>query len=137
MIQADAPARPAILIADDDASNREVLAYYLRRQGFDVQPVTDAERALAALESRRFALVLLDVVMPGVDGIEALRRIRMRYTARELPVILFSGLEAPDALSAAGDLGANAWLAKPYQLSELVDAVRSQIASPTVLTRAV
>lgn len=137
MIPADAQARPAILIADDDASNREVLAYYLRRQGFDIYPVADAERALAALESRRFALVLLDVVMPGVDGIEALRRIRARYTARELPVILFSGLEAPDALSAAGDLGANAWLAKPYQLSELLDAVRTQIASPTVLTRAV
>lgn len=137
MIPADAPARPAILIADDDASNREVLTYYLRRQGFDVDPVPDAERALAAIETRRFALVLLDVVMPGVDGIEALRRIRAQHSARELPVILFSGLEAPDALSAAGELGANAWLAKPYQLSELLDAVRSQIASPTVLTRAV
>jgi DNA-binding response OmpR family regulator len=137
MIPADAQARLAILIADDDASNREVLAYYLRRQGFEVFPVADAEAALAAIDSRRFALVLLDVVMPGVDGLEALRRIRARHTARELPVILFSGLEAPDALEAAGDLGANAWLAKPYQLRELLEAVRSQIASPTVLTRAV
>lgn len=137
MTPADAPGRPAILIADDDASNREVLAYYLRRQGFDVHPVADAECALAAIDEHRFALVLLDVVMPGIDGLEALRRIRVRHTARELPVILFSGLEAPDALSAAGDLGANAWLAKPYQLSELLGAVRAQIASPTVLTRAV
>jgi CheY-like chemotaxis protein len=137
MTQADAAARPAILIADDDASNREVLAYYLRRQGYDVHPAAAAEEALAALGERRFALVLLDVVMPGIDGLEALRRIRTRYTAAELPVILFSGLEAPDALSAAGDLGANAWLAKPYQLSELLGAVRSQIASPTPLARTV
>jgi CheY-like chemotaxis protein len=137
MMPRDAQTRPAILIADDDASNREVLTYYLRRQGFDVHPVADAEGALAALDARRFALVLLDVVMPGIDGLEALRRIRQRHAAGELPVILFSGLEAPDALSAAGDLGANAWLAKPYQLSELLEAVRGQIASPTVLTRTV
>jgi DNA-binding response OmpR family regulator len=137
MMPANAASKPPILVADDDASNREVLAYYLRRQGFDVHPVPDAETALAALEARPFALVLLDVVMPGIDGIEALRRIRARFTASELPVILFTGLDAPDALSAAGDLGANAWLAKPYQLGDLLAAVRTQLASPTVLARTV
>lgn len=137
MIPAQAAAKPSVLVADDDASNREVLAYYLRRQGFDVTPVPDAEAALAAIEARRFALVLLDVVMPGIDGIEALRRIRTRFTARELPVILFTGLDATDALAAANDLGVNAWLAKPYQLSDLLAAVRGQIASPTVVARSV
>ena len=130
-------AKPAILIADDDASNREVLAYYLRRQGYDVHPVADGELALAAIAARPFALVLLDVVMPGLDGLEALRRIRTTHGAQELPVILFTGLDAPDALDTAGELGANAWLSKPYQLADLLAAVRTQIASPTVLTRAV
>jgi CheY-like chemotaxis protein len=134
---ADLPAKTSILIADDDASNREVLTYYLRRQGYDVLAVADGERALAAVAERRFALVLLDVVMPGLDGLEALRRIRATHDARELPVILFTGLDAPDALDAAGALGANAWLAKPYQLADLLAAVRGQIASPTLLTRAV
>lgn len=130
-------ATSSILIADDDASNREVLTYYLRRQGYEVHAVADGELALAAVAERRFSLVLLDVVMPGLDGLEALRRIRVTHGASELPVILFTGLDAPDALDTAGDLGANAWLAKPYQLADLLAAVRSQIASPTVLARTV
>jgi sigma-B regulation protein RsbU (phosphoserine phosphatase) len=134
---ADGAATSAILIADDDASNREVLTYYLRRQGYEIQAVADGEQALAAIASRMFSLVLLDVVMPGIDGLEALRRIRLTHPARELPVILFTGLDAADALDAAGALGANAWLAKPYQLADLLAAVRGQIASPTVLTRTV
>ena len=134
---ADGTAMPSILIADDDASNREVLTYYLRRQGFDIHAVADGEKALAAIAERRFALVLLDVVMPGLDGLEALRRIRCAHDARQLPVILFTGLDAPDALDTAGELGANAWLAKPYQLADLLAAVRGQIASPTILARTV
>src|SRR5688500_13794745 len=101
---ADAPPKPPILIADDDASNREVLTYYLRRQGFDVQAVADGELALAAIAARRFALVLLDVVMPGLDGLEALRRIRREHDPTQLPVILFTGLDATDALDTAGEL---------------------------------
>ncbi len=132
---ADLPAKASILIADDDASNREVLSYYLRRQGYDIVAVADGELALDAIARQRFALVLLDVVMPGLDGLEALRRIRGTHSAGELPVILFTGLDAPDALEAAGELGANAWLAKPYQLADLLAAVRGQIASPTILAR--
>jgi DNA-binding response OmpR family regulator len=133
----DASVKASILIADDDASNREVLTYYLRRQGFDVHAVADGELALAAIAERRFALVLLDVVMPGLDGLETLRRIRRTHDACQLPVILFTGLDAPDALDTAGELGANAWLAKPYQLADLLAAVRGQIASPTILARTV
>ena len=128
---------PRILIADDDPSNREVLAYYLRRKGYDVRTVNDGADAIAAIAGHTFALVLLDVVMPGIDGLEALRRIRVTHTPQQLPVILFTGLDAPDALASAGELGANAWLAKPYQLADLLGAVRDQIASPTVLARTV
>jgi CheY-like chemotaxis protein len=131
------PAGSRILIADDDPSNREVLAYYLRRQGYDVRTVTDGADALTAIAGHTFALVLLDVVMPGLDGLEALRRIRVTHSPQQLPVILFTGLDAPDALASAGELGANAWLAKPYQLADLLAAVRGQIASPTVLARTV
>ena len=131
------PAKASILIADDDVSNREVLTYYLRRQGYDVQAVGDGEQAIAAVAGGGFALVLLDVVMPGLDGLEALRRIRMTHPATELPVILFTGLDAPEAFDTAGDLGANAWLAKPYKLTDLLAAVRGQIASPSLLARSV
>jgi len=64
-------------------------------------------------------------------------RIRGTHDVRELPVILFTGLDAPDAFDTAGQLGANAWLAKPYQLADLLAAVRGQIEAPTVLARTV
>ena len=75
--------------------------------------------------------------MAELTRLEALRRIRASHAPKELPVILFTGLDAPDALETAGELGANAWLAKPYQLADLLAAVRGQIASPSVLARTV
>jgi DNA-binding response OmpR family regulator len=124
-----------ILLADDDEGNREVLAYYLRRQGFDVRAVQSGHEALAALDRTRFALLLLDVVMPGIDGLETLKLVRARFTQAELPVILFTGLDDPDAMASARELGANAWLAKPYQLADLHEAVKGQLGSPSTLDR--
>lgn len=125
---------PRLLLADDDEGNREVLAYYLRRQGFDVLAVSSGVAALEALEGNTFAVLVMDVVMPGLDGVEALRRIRARLGPAELPVILLSGLDAPEAFTAASDSGANGWLAKPYRLSDVLEAVRRQLASPTPLS---
>jgi two-component system response regulator CpxR len=122
-----------ILLADDDEGNREVLAYYLRRQGFAVTTAASGAEALRALDDDRFALLLLDVVMPGIDGLDTLRQVRARFSPTTLPVVLFTGLDAPEALDTARALGANGWLSKPYQLADILGVVRRQIESPTPL----
>ncbi|HEY8551087.1 MAG TPA: response regulator [Vicinamibacterales bacterium] len=127
------PLSPRVLIADDDDANREVLSYYLRRQGFEVCTVASGAEAIDALESGTFAMLLLDVVMPEMDGLETLRRIRTRFTPAMLPVILFTGLESDETLHAARALGANGCLPKPYQLSELLEAIRGQLTEPKAL----
>jgi DNA-binding response OmpR family regulator len=120
-------SRLPVLLVDDDDGNREVVAYYLRRQGFEVTPAASAREALEALAASRYAIVLLDVVMPEMNGFAALERIRERFTALELPVVMFTGLDADEATRTAVELGANDCLAKPYQLSDILSCIRRHL----------
>jgi DNA-binding response OmpR family regulator len=122
------PAAPRILVVDDDQGNREVLAYYLRRQGFVVSTAETGEQGLAALDAEPFALVLLDVVMPGMGGLETLRVLRSRFSASMLPVIMVTGLDAGDDVAAAFDLGAADYVTKPYQLADALARINAALA---------
>lgn len=113
-----------LLLVDDDEGNREVLAYFLRRQGFEVMALSNGEEGLAALEADRFDLLLLDVVMPGIGGMETLRRVRARHPATALPVIMVTGLDAGEDIAAALTLGANDYVSKPYQLADALARIR-------------
>jgi DNA-binding response OmpR family regulator len=118
-----------LLLVDDDDGNREVVAYYLRRQGFEVTPVSTAREALEAIEQRTFAIVLLDVVMPEMSGFAVLERIRARFTAAHLPVLMLTGLDALEAARTASELGANDCLAKPYQLADILACIRRHLGT--------
>jgi DNA-binding response OmpR family regulator len=122
------PDAPRILIVDDDEGNREVLAYFLRRQGFVVSTAACGEDALAAFETQTFGLVLLDVVMPGIGGLETLRTLRSRYPASVLPVIMVTGLDAGDDVSAALALDASDYVTKPYQLADALVRIETVLA---------
>src|SRR5690242_13499357 len=84
--QPAATARPRLLIVDDIADNREILARRFERRGFEVIEADSGFRALALIEEREFDVVLLDVMMPEMDGLETLRRIRHRSSSAILPV---------------------------------------------------
>jgi len=126
-------AAPRILVVEDDEGNREVLAYFLRRQGFAVSTAATGEQGLAALDAGPFALVLLDVVMPGMGGLEALRVLRSRFPASVLPVIMVTGLDAGDDVSAAVDLGADDYVTKPYQLADALARINAVLARAAAL----
>jgi DNA-binding response OmpR family regulator len=113
------PDAPRILI---------VLAYFLRRQGFVVSTAACGEDALAAFETQTFGLVLLDVVMPGIGGLETLRTLRSRYPASVLPVIMVTGLDAGDDVSAALALDASDYVTKPYQLADALVRIETVLA---------
>src|SRR6202167_5475368 len=80
--------KPRLLIVDDIAGNRAVLARRLGRQGFLIVEAESGERALDLIGGSHFDLILLDVMMPGLDGVEVLKRIREQHTPMQLPVIM-------------------------------------------------
>ena len=118
----DAPAaepalRGSILVVDDDQGNRDLLSRRLVREGFSVHTAPDGQAALEILErdsSPPIDLVLLDVMMPGIDGYEVLRRLKGDPTRRELPVLMISALDEVNSVVRCIELGAEDYLPKPF-----------------------
>jgi DNA-binding NtrC family response regulator len=118
-------ARPSprrILIVDDDAGQRSLLDSFLRSQGFETLVVDSGERALAALRTEKVGMMISDVRMPGISGLETLHRVRAEHG--QLPVLLVTAYaDIRDAVGAMRD-GAVNYLAKPIDLDELLACVR-------------
>ena len=103
-----------ILVVDDDTANRDVLERRLARDGHRVTTAADGHEALATTARERFDLVLLDVMMPGLDGVEVLRRLKADETLRHLPVLMISALGDMDHVVRCIELGAEDYLPKPF-----------------------
>src|SRR5512147_1991920 len=113
---------PRILIVDDDPGQRSLLTSFLQGQGFETVTVDSGERALETLRSGHFDMMISDVRMPGMTGLETLRRARKEHAT--LPVLLVTAFtDVRDAVAAMRD-GAVNYLAKPIDLDELLANVR-------------
>src|SRR5216117_2784047 len=113
---------PRILIVDDDAAQRSLFDSFLRSQGFDTVPVASGERALEVLRNGEISMMISDVRMPGISGLETLRQARKEHTV--LPVLLVTAYaDIREAVGAMRD-GAVNYLAKPIDLDELLTTVR-------------
>ena len=111
-----------LLLVDDEASLREPLADYLSRQGFVVQQACDAQRARALLADQKPDLVLLDIMMPGEDGLSLCRHL---IEGKQLPVIFLTARgEATDRIVGL-EIGADDYVVKPFEPRELVARIRS------------
>ncbi|PYM15517.1 MAG: hypothetical protein DMD81_14775 [Candidatus Rokuibacteriota bacterium] len=111
---ADTPG-PALLVVDDNEDNRYTLVQRLRRLGYtDVATAVDGREALAQLGARPFDLVLLDVMMPELNGHEVLERMRADERLRHVPVIMISALDQVDSVVRCIELGAEDYLPKPF-----------------------
>ncbi|MBM4368114.1 MAG: response regulator transcription factor [Deltaproteobacteria bacterium] len=113
---------PEVLVVDDDPRLREVVRYTLARAGFRVREASDGRSAIAEVRASRPDLVLLDVLMPGLDGISACRELRAEH---DLPVVFLSsrGEEIDRVLGL--DLGGDDYIAKPFSPAELVSRIRA------------
>jgi len=114
-----------ILIVDDEAPARLALATLLRREGFEVCDVSNGTAALAACESFRPDLILLDIVMPGMDGFEVCQRIKATPETRLTPVVLITGLSATEDRIRGINASADDFLSKPIDFNELLARTRS------------
>src|SRR6266508_4385802 len=116
------PKTPRVLIVDDDAGQRSLLDSFLKTQGFDTVPVPSGERALEVLRGGDFNMMISDVRMPGISGLETLRRARQVHAV--LPVLLVTAYaDIREAVGAMRD-GALNYLAKPTDLDELLASVQ-------------
>ena len=116
---------PRILIVDDDPGQRSLLNSFLRTQGFETALADSGERALEMLRAGKFAMMISDVRMPGLSGLETLRRARQEHAT--LPVLLVTAFtDIRDAVAAMRD-GAVNYLPKPIDLDELLNSVRQAI----------
>jgi len=116
-----------ILVVDDVATNLRLVQGYLRSEGYQVFLADSGEEALRVIEAEQPDLVLLDVIMPGMDGFETCRRIRQDPTTRHIPVILVTSLTDLDHKAQGQQAGADDFVTKPLDRNELLIRVRSML----------
>jgi two-component system response regulator MtrA len=116
-------ALPLVLIADDDADILSLVRAVLERAGNEVISVGDGAQALASVTERKPDLAVLDISMPEVDGLEVLRRLRADRATSELPVVLLSARAQEADVRLGFELGASAYVKKPFSPRELADRV--------------
>jgi len=114
-----------LLVVDDDHAFRVSTAALLRAEGHEVDAAPDGAAAAQAIRERRYDLVLLDIRMPGIDGLTVLERIRERYP--HVKVAILSGVDDPSVIQAAFDRGAAAYIVKHVDPRDLPSALRQAV----------
>lgn len=115
---------PTILLAEDEPQTAQLIVFKLKQAGYEVVHVEDGEQALALLEITRPGLVVLDGLMPVMDGFEVLRRLKEDQRTRAIPVIMLTARARDKDVVTGLELGAADYMVKPFSPSELVARVR-------------
>ena len=122
------PSLGTLLVVDDNEMNRDILSRRLRKHGYDVVTAVDGADALAMVDAQEFALVLLDIEMPGLSGLDVLKRLRERRSTIQLPIIMVTARQESTDIVNALNCGANDYLAKPVDLAIAVARIQTQLA---------
>jgi excisionase family DNA binding protein len=123
-------AGPTVLIVDDDEGTRTFVRASLELEGFDVREASSGTEGLAALEEEAPDLILLDVMMPQMDGWEMLRRVQEQHGGA-IPVVMFSG-KVEDAAGEAVERGATGFIGKPFDPQQLIDRTKQILGARPV-----
>ncbi|MGI9354650.1 MAG: putative bifunctional diguanylate cyclase/phosphodiesterase [Rhizobiaceae bacterium] len=124
----DTQQKPRVLVVDDVADNREILTRRLIRRDFEVVEADGGLEALVKIEQQSFDLVLLDIMMPDLNGRDVLRKLRETYSALELPVIMVSAKSQSEDVVDCLDHGANDYVTKPVDFLVALSRINAQIA---------
>ncbi len=124
----------ALMIVDDDESNRDMLARRLQRSGFEVILAEDGPQALVLVEEKPPDLVLLDIRMPGMNGMQVLEAIRAKYTPSQLPVIMVTAEGQSASIVEALHCGANDYITKPVDMPVALARIRTLLSQKTLST---
>ena len=118
-----------ILVVDDDENILNLERTILEQKGFEVTTAGGGAEALQILAGHAFDLVLLDVMMPEVDGWEMLQRVQERHGVGSIPVIMFSGKVDERSLAEAADRGARGFIGKPFDPQQLIERAKALVPS--------
>ena len=118
-----------ILVVDDDKDIRELIAIYLKAENFNVKLAENGVEALALIEENNFDLVILDIMMPKMDGLETLIEIRKKYV---MPVIFLTAKNEEIDMIKGLTLGGDDYIAKPFSSMELLARIKAQLRRFTV-----
>ena len=118
-----AKSGPTVLVVDDDPHVRELVRVNLELEGYKVLEAASAEQGMQALDSETPDMILLDVMMPRVDGWEMLQRVQERFGPGGIPVVMFSG--KAEAVAEAASRGAQGFVGKPFDIQRLIDQTKS------------
>lgn len=119
-----------ILVVEDEPSVRDVIAEILEDAGYAVVAARDGEEALRAAQQAPPSLVLLDLLLPQIDGFALARRLKAHPSTRYVPIIAISALGSPNDRGDALRSGCDAFIAKPFDLADLLAMVRRYIGDP-------
>jgi len=122
------PVKTRIVVADDDIDILDLVVFKLTQAGFDTVPVTDGVAALEAIEADPPRLAILDVMMPGLSGIDVLRKIRANEAIRDLDVILLTARARDVDVDTGYATGASDYVIKPFSPRELLHRVNAVLA---------
>ena len=120
-----------VLVADDDPQNRELIEEVCRSEGFEVEGVGEGDRALEAARGRTFDLLLLDAAMPGMDGLEVCRLLKADPETASIPVMIVTASLEDAVRDRATELGAAAFITKPFRIFELTQRMRATLRRRT------
>jgi len=117
-----------ILIVEDEESLLKLESILLSSRGYQITGVKDGLAALKALAENSFDLVLLDIMMPGIDGFEVCRRIRGNPQTREIPVVMLTAKKSAADQARGLEVGADAYITKPFKSIKIMDMIESLLA---------
>ena len=120
-------ARPKVLLVEDEPAQREVLAYNLEAEGFQVSRASTGDDALLMIDEVGPDVIVLDWMLPGVSGIEICRRVKARPELRDVPIIMLSARTEETDRVRGLETGADDYVVKPYSVVELMARVRTQL----------
>ncbi len=118
----------SLLVVDDSEMNRDMLARRLVRRGYTVAAAENGRQALGMIADQPYDLIILDIMMPGLSGLEVLEELRRRYAPSELPVIMATAKDQSEDIVQALRLGANDYVTKPLDFPVVLARVQTQLS---------
>ena len=128
LIKASSMKEIRVLIVDDNRENRALLKKLVLKEGCSVSELADGSEVLAKCEAGECDIVLLDIMMPGIDGIEVCKTLRRKFSRLELPIVLVSALKSEMDVLKGMQAGANDYITKPIDIPLFMDKLRALIS---------